>query len=355
MPDITLRFHKDMLVLSSPVAVVLARQGFDVEHDLEFANLVEPEAVRDALRLNKMAGAQCLVANAEGIAPARLAHRGMEDRAAEIVRTGLSLARELKSQHVLVEIGPCGLPLAAASKSSLNENRDPYARAARACDGQEFAALFPNGFANPADLTCALLGVRPVRDTPVMVTGGTSEGGSRLTVDCPSNGGVSVRAASDIGASTNKVVVTVRDATKTKEREVTGTINVSVMDKPDAPLLSAVSGDPQDGAVNLSWTAGSANGSPITEYKVMWGGDASGERSCGQKTSCLIDGLKNGKTYSFKVQARNEVGWSKDSNAVEGTPDKLPDAPTDVTASVKGNKVNATGKPPDRNFPSVAN
>ena len=50
MPDIALRFHKDMLVLSSPVAVVLARQGFDVEHDLEFANLVEPEAVRDALK-----------------------------------------------------------------------------------------------------------------------------------------------------------------------------------------------------------------------------------------------------------------------------------------------------------------
>ena len=54
MPDIALRFHKDMLVLSSPVAPVLARQGFDVEHDLEFANLVEPETVRDALRLNKM-------------------------------------------------------------------------------------------------------------------------------------------------------------------------------------------------------------------------------------------------------------------------------------------------------------
>ena len=170
MPDITLRFHKDMLVLSSPVAVVLARQGFDVEHDLEFANLVEPEAVRDALRLNKMAGAQCLVANAEGIAPARLAHRGMEDRAAEIVRTGLSLARELKSQHVLVEIGPCGLPLDAASKSSLNENRDQYARAARACDGQEFDAFFLNGFANPADLKCALMGVRQVSGAPVFAS-----------------------------------------------------------------------------------------------------------------------------------------------------------------------------------------
>ena len=195
----------------------------------------------------------------------------------------------------------------------------------------------------------------PFPDTPLTVTGCTSDGASKLTVDCPSNGVVSIRAASDIGANTNKVVVTVRDATKTKEREVTGTISVSVMDKPDAPLLSAVSGDPQDGAVNLSWTAGSANGSPITEYKVMWGGDASGERSCGQKTSCLIDGLKNGKTYSFKVQARNEVGWSKDSNAVEGTPDKLPDAPTDVTASVKGNTVSVTWKAPDGNFSSVDN
>ncbi len=170
MPDIALRFHKDMLVLSSPVAVVLARQGFDVEHDLEFANLVEPEAVRDALRLNKMAGAQCLVANTEGIAPARLAHRGMEDRAAEIVRTGLSLARELKPQHVLVEIGPCGLPLDAASKSSLNENRDQYARAAHACDGQEFDAFFLNGFANPADLKCALMGVRQVSGAPVFAS-----------------------------------------------------------------------------------------------------------------------------------------------------------------------------------------
>lgn len=48
------------------------------------------------------------------------------------------------------------------------------------------------------------------------------DGASKLTVDCPSNGVVSIRAASDIGANTNKVVVTVRDATKTKEREVTG-------------------------------------------------------------------------------------------------------------------------------------
>lgn len=63
--------------------------------------------------------------------------------------------------------------------------------------------------------------------------------------------------------------------------------------------------------MNLSWTAGSSNGSPISEYKVSWGGDGSGEKSCGSVTSCQITGLKNGKTYSFKVQAKNEVGWSE--------------------------------------------
>lgn len=170
MPDIALRFHKDMLVLSSPVASVLARQGFDVEHDLEFANLVEPEAVRDALRLSKVAGAQCLVANTASITPARLAHRGMEDRATEIVQTGLAVMRDLKPQHVLVEIGPCGLPLDASSKSSLNENRDQYARAVRACEGQELDAFFLNGFGSPADLKCALMGVRQVSGAPVFAS-----------------------------------------------------------------------------------------------------------------------------------------------------------------------------------------
>ena len=193
----------------------------------------------------------------------------------------------------------------------------------------------------------------PFPDTPLTVTGCTSDGASKLTVECPSGGVISITAASDIGASTNKVIITARDATKTKEREVTGTISVSVMDKPDAPLLSAVSGDPQDGAVNLSWTAGSANGSPITEYKVAWSGDGSGEQSCGQKTSCLIDGLKNGKTYSFKVQAKNEVGWSKESNTVDGTPDKLPDAPTDVKAEVNGNTISVTWKAPNGNFSAI--
>ena len=172
MPDIELRFHKDMLVLSAPVAPVLARQGFDVERDLEYASLVEPEAVRDALRLNQVAGAQCLVASTAGVTPARLAHHGLEDRAEEIMAAALGTASALMPQHLLVEIGPCGLPLDPSSKSSLNENREQYAHAARACAaaGRAFDAFFLNGFSNPADLKCALMGVRQVSGAPVLAS-----------------------------------------------------------------------------------------------------------------------------------------------------------------------------------------
>lgn len=170
MPDIALRFHKDMLVLSAPIDAVLARQGFDVNQGLEFASLVEPEAVREALRLNAVAGAQCLVAQTTNITPARLAVRGMDDRADEVVEAAFSTAYALKPQHIFAEIAPCGLPLDASSKQSLNEHRDQYARAAKACAQRPFDAFFLNGFTNPTDLKSALMGIHQASDALVMAS-----------------------------------------------------------------------------------------------------------------------------------------------------------------------------------------
>ena len=182
MPDIALRFHKDMLVLSAPLAAVLARQGVDVARDLEYLNLIEPEAVRDALRLESIAGAQCLVAGTEGIAPARLAHHGMEDRLGDLARAALGIVGSLKPQHVLAEVGPCGLPLDGSSAASLNENRSQYARAARAFEGAALDAFLLGGFANPVDLKCALMGMRQATDLPVFATIDV-DGEGRTTVE----------------------------------------------------------------------------------------------------------------------------------------------------------------------------
>lgn len=170
MPDIALRFHKDMLVLSTPLVAALERQGVDVERDLEYLNLVEPEAVRDALRLESVAGAQCLVAATEGIAPARLARHGMEERAEELASSALEVARGLSPQHLIAEVGPCGLPLDASSKASLNENRSQYARAIRAFGDASLDAFLLSGFARADDLKCALMGARQATDIPVFAS-----------------------------------------------------------------------------------------------------------------------------------------------------------------------------------------
>lgn len=170
MPDIQLRFGRDMLVLSSPVAPILARQGFGEGGDVEYATLMEPEAVRDALHLSLTAGVQCLVTESAAMTPARLAHRGMADSLDELVKASIAIANGLSPQHTLVEVGPCGLPLDASSKASLNENRDQYARVARACQDVAIDAFFLNGFTSIADLKCALMGVRQVSARPIIAS-----------------------------------------------------------------------------------------------------------------------------------------------------------------------------------------
>lgn len=170
MADIALRFYKDMLVLSSPVEPVLARQGVDVERDLEFVMLFESDSLRDALRLQVLSGAQCLVLPTAGMTPARLAHCGMEEQAPQLVASVMEQVAELKVQHLIAEVGPCGLPLDGSSKASLNEHRDQYARAGRLFAPYELDALFLNGFASVDALKCALMGLRQVSDLPVLAS-----------------------------------------------------------------------------------------------------------------------------------------------------------------------------------------
>ena len=175
MADIELRFHHDMLVLSAPTDAALLRQGVDVARDRQYLNLMEPDVIRDTLRMELVAGAQCLVTPTEDITRARLAHVNMDADAARLAKAALDTAAELKPQHVLAEIGPSGLPLDPSSKASLNESRGQYADAARAfVDGAPgdgaFDAFLLNGFANIVDLKCALMGIAQVSGKPVFAS-----------------------------------------------------------------------------------------------------------------------------------------------------------------------------------------
>ena len=117
MPDIALRFNKDMLVLSAPVDNILARQGVNVDEDMEYQLLMEPESIHDALQMENAAGAQCLVLPTSGFTAARLAHKRMEDRAADLVDSVCEAVSSVRAQHIMIEIGQCGLPLDTSSKA----------------------------------------------------------------------------------------------------------------------------------------------------------------------------------------------------------------------------------------------
>ncbi|MDO4443740.1 MAG: homocysteine S-methyltransferase family protein [Slackia sp.] len=170
MADIEIRFHKDMLVLSAPVDYALERQGLDMAADGEFISLMEPETVRDAMKMEIMAGAQCLVTNTEGICEARLAHKRMEGRAAELATTALSCVQECKPQHIVCEIGSCGLPLDATSEASRAQSIGQYERAVRAFDGFDYDAVLLNGLRSVADIRCAIEGARGATDRPVFAS-----------------------------------------------------------------------------------------------------------------------------------------------------------------------------------------
>ncbi len=191
MPDLQMRFHADMLVLSAPIDAALEKQGIDVESEREFLSLNEPETILEALRMESVAGAACMVTPTNGITEARLAHFRMQDKAAQMAQAALSSVHSLTPQHVLAEIGPTMLPIDPSGKQSLVANRDQYSNAVKAFSLQVGAALgagapvgilsfedpaegldafFLNGMVSIDDMRCALMGVRKMCDTPVIAS-----------------------------------------------------------------------------------------------------------------------------------------------------------------------------------------
>jgi hypothetical protein len=76
---------------------------------------------------------------------------------------------------------------------------------------------------------------------------------------------------------------------------------------PDSPILnSVISGDRR---ISISFTAGSANGAPITDFEYSLNSGA--YTSAGTTSSPLtITGLSGRTTYSVMIKARNSVGLS---------------------------------------------
>lgn len=94
------------------------------------------------------------------------------------------------------------------------------------------------------------------------------------------------------------------------------------------------------GSVDLQWSAPTSDGgSPITDYVIEYGTIASGNWSTyadgvGVSTALRVNSLEKGTAYRFRVSARNEIGNSTASAAVNATTWGVPTAPVSLTATV---------------------
>lgn len=167
--DISLRLNKEMLVLSGPADAGLKRLGVDIQRDLAIANILEPETIKTAIEPYVMGGAHCLVANTKGILQANLAHENLDTRIGEIAKAAIDIASSIKPQHIIVELGNCGLPLDDTSKNSLNEFKNQYLSAARVFEKLNFDAYLLSDLKNTTQIKCALMGLKQASDKPVFV------------------------------------------------------------------------------------------------------------------------------------------------------------------------------------------
>jgi LPXTG-motif cell wall-anchored protein len=100
----------------------------------------------------------------------------------------------------------------------------------------------------------------------------------------------------------------------------TGHVRVfSVQDSPGAPTISAITAG--DGVLTVSFSAGTENGSTITNFKYSIDGTNYIALNPTATTSPFtISGLTNGTSYSVTIKSVNAIGDSPASNAIAGTP-----------------------------------
>lgn len=178
MPDIALRFNKDMLVLSTSIDYQLQAQGFTAPGDREYVALCEPELVEECYKLEVVMDTPVYVTATEGITRARLAYSRFEGQAQDMAQAAWEAAQPYHPQHLLAAVGPTGLPLDPSMASSLKQSKKQYQDAVLTLMQHPFDGIYFSAFSNLTDAQCALMGARSVFDGPIFMMLAPSDDGA---------------------------------------------------------------------------------------------------------------------------------------------------------------------------------
>ena len=172
----------------------------------------------------------------------------------------------------------------------------------------------------------------PFPEAPLTLEGATLSSGAATVTSAGTTVSITPTATGTI-----TVGFKVNDKMADPSRAVQSTITVTVTDKPAVPTGVGAEAVGLTGA-RVSFNAPTANGSPITGYRVY---DQNGRlvATCAS-TVCEVTGLTTGESYSFTVSAVNaegESGKSAASNTISLS--GRPDAPSGVTATPGDGKI----------------
>lgn len=177
MADLALRLGNDMLTIEGAMGTMLIAQGADPGSGVELFNILEPETVGAIHRLYREAGADCAISNTFGGTRNRLAANHLADRLLELNRAGVLLAKEHNPEHVLGDVGPCGLYTGVVGTSGFEEVFQQYREQVEALVSAKPDGIIIETMIELEDARIALQAARSVTDLPVMVTISLDENG----------------------------------------------------------------------------------------------------------------------------------------------------------------------------------
>ena len=106
----------------------------------------------------------------------------------------------------------------------------------------------------------------------------------------------------------------------------------------DATAVSAIA--TAAGQITLTWTAPTnLGGLSLDAYKITGNEGFAAETATNTSTTKVINGLRDGTSYTFTIQASNSLGDAAGDSFASALVATVPGAPTAVTASISGSTV----------------
>lgn len=186
LPEL-LEVEDKVIICDGAMGTVLYERGVPYEHPYAYANLTQPDLVKQIHQEYVEAGARILEANTYGANRIRLAFSELGDRVNEINRLGAQLAREASGGKALVAgaIGPVGKPLKPVGLVEPDEAKEAFKEQALALLEGGVDLIIIETFSDLDELKLAYDAVKELSDLPIILQKTFIEDGETLAGGLP--------------------------------------------------------------------------------------------------------------------------------------------------------------------------